>query len=426
MLEKALPAAQAASFESVVLPSGLTVLVHPMPEFTSVHAVYGTKFGSVDRSFVLAGKRVDLPAGIAHFLEHKMFENEEGDAFTLYGKTGASANAYTSFDKTCYIFTAANRIAENLDILLSFVSHPHFTKETVDKEQGIIGQEIKMYDDSPEWRLLFGAYECLYYNHPVCDDIAGTVESIAEITPEVLYECTDAFYRPENMVLSVAGNVTMQDVLDACARAQIPTKAGTVERVLAEEPADVAKAQSTFTMSVAKPMLALAFKETPLMGAPLVILKGEIICDMLTELICGSMTPLYRRLYDENLVSPGFSGEFMSLPGALCILFGGETSDPEQVRALLLAEIARIKQEGVDEELFCLCKNLMYGELVQDMENVDDVAAGMAGAFFKGRTPAQELEALAALTVEDVNAALAGLLREEYSATVVIRPVEEA
>ena len=255
---------------------------------------------------------MDLPAGIAHFLEHKMFENEEGDAFTLYARTGASANAYTSFDKTCYIFTASGNVAENLDILLGFVSRPYFTAATVEKEQGIIGQEIKQYDDAPDWRLMFAMYECLYTAHPVRDDIAGSVESIAQITPEILYACTDAFYRPQNMVLAVAGNVTMDEVLAACARADIPVKTGTVERLASAEGPDVAEPYREFSMAVAKPLLGVGFKETPPAGDAL---KTEIICDMLTELICGSMTPLYRRLYDEGLVSPGFSGEILSLPG---------------------------------------------------------------------------------------------------------------
>ena len=336
---------RAAAFESTVLENGLTVRVHTMPGFTGVHAVYGTKFGSIDRAFALDGKRVDLPAGIAHFLEHKMFENEEGDAFTLYARTGASANAYTSFDKTCYIFTASGNVAENLDILLGFVSRPYFTAATVEKEQGIIGQEIKQYDDAPDWRLMFAMYECLYTAHPVRDDIAGSVESIAQITPEILYACTDAFYRPQNMVLAVAGNVTMDEVLAACARADIPVKTGTVERLASAEGPDVAEPYREFSMAVAKPLLGVGFKETPPAGDAL---KTEIICDMLTELICGSMTPLYRRLYDEGLVSPGFSGEILSLPGALSFLFGGETPEPDTVRGLLLASIARLKREGLN------------------------------------------------------------------------------
>lgn len=424
MAERSMDAVHAAAaFESCVLPCGLTVLVHPMPGFTGVHAIYGTKFGSIDRSFTLDGKRYDLPAGVAHFLEHKMFENEEGDAFALYAQTGANANAYTSFDKTCYVFTASDRAAENLDILLSFVSRPYFTAATVAKEQGIIGQEIKMYDDSADWRLMFALYECLYSEHPVRCDIAGSVESIAQITPELLYACTDAFYRPSNMALAVAGNITMNEVLAAVERAQLPQKQGAVERIPAPEPAGVAEPWREFAMAVSKPVLGVGFKEAvPESDAEL--LRTEFICDMLTELVCGSTTPLYRRLYDEALVSPDFSGETLSVPGALCVMFGGETSEPETVRGLLLDEIVRLRRQGVDEELFTLCKNQLYGELVQDLENIDDVAAGLFGAFAKGRTPEQEIEMLASITPADVNRALDSLLRVEHSATVIIRPAQ--
>lgn len=414
---------KATAFEKTVLPNGLTVLVHPMPGFTGVYALYGTRFGSIDRSFVLDGKRWDLPAGVAHFLEHKMFENEEGDAFTLYAKTGANANAYTSFDKTCYLFSASSRTDENLDILLSFVAKPYFTEKTIAKEQGIIGQEIKMYDDSPDWRLMFSMYQCLYQNHPVREDIAGSVESIAEITPDMLYACTDAFYRPQNMALAVAGDVTMEQVLRAVDRAAIPEKKGVVERISVNEPDEVACKRRDFSMSVSKPLLGVGFKEK--LPAPNDQLKTEFLCDMLTELVCGSMTPLYRKLYDENLVSPGFSGEILSVPGALCTVFGGETSQPEYVRELLLDEIRRLRSEGVEEELFTLCKNQLYGELIADLENIDDVAAGLFSAFSRGRTPAEEIETLASITLDDINGALQALLREEASATVVIHPAGE-
>lgn len=209
--------------------------------------------------------------------------------------------------------------------------------------------------------------------------------------------------------------------LRQCARADIPVKAGTVERIASAEGPDVAEPYREFSMAVAKPLLGVGFKETPPAGDAL---KTEIICDMLTELICGSMTPLYRRLYDEGLVSPGFSGEILSLPGALSFLFGGETPEPETVRGLLLDEIARLKREGVDEELFTLCKNQLYGELVQDLENIEDVAGALASSFFRGRTPADEIETLASVTLSDVNGALRAMLCTERSATVIIRPAQ--
>ena len=198
--------------------SGLTVLVRPMPGYSSTHVIYATKFGSIDRDFCLNGQTVHLPAGVAHFLEHKMFEDEDGDAFAKYAKTGANANAFTSFDRTCYLFTATQQLDESLDVLLGMVGHPYFTEQTIAKEQGIIGQEIKMYDDSPDWRLITGLFECLYHSHPIRSDIAGTVESIAEITPAMLYDSCKAFYAPGNMVLAAAGNTTMEQILAACKR----------------------------------------------------------------------------------------------------------------------------------------------------------------------------------------------------------------
>ncbi len=187
-----------------------------MPGYSSVHAIYATGFGSVHRAFKLDGKQVTLPAGTAHFLEHKMCETPKGDSFTFYAKTGASANAFTSYDRTCYLFSATQKIDENLDILLGMVGKPWFTKATIAKEQGIIGQEIKMYDDSPDWRLLNALFRCLYADHPLRDDIAGTIQSIAELTPQMLYACTKAFYAPSNMVLSVAGKITLAQAVEAC------------------------------------------------------------------------------------------------------------------------------------------------------------------------------------------------------------------
>ena len=412
--------AEAARVQRAVLDNGLTVLVREMPGYEGVHAVYSTKFGSIDRSFTLDGERWDLPAGVAHFLEHKMFENEEGDAFTLYAKTGANANAYTGFDRTSYVFTATSRIPENLDILLGFVSRPYFTPETLAKEQGIIGQEIKMYEDSPEWRLVFGVYANLYKRHGVRDDIAGSVESIAQITPEMLYACTEAFYRPQNMVLAVAGNVTMQTVLDACARAHIPYSGKTVERIVCDEPDEPPAASSEIRMAVSKPLLGLGFRETPIAENDL---RAEFLCDMLPDLICGGTTELYRHLYDEGLIGPDFSGEYLSVAGATCVVFGGETPDPERLRGLLLDEIERVRRVGVDPELFRLCKNAMYGDLVRDLEGVESSASSMAAMFLRSVTTEDAAAALAALRPEDVNEALRTMLLPQRSTTVIIRPI---
>ena len=414
---------RAAACEKTVLPSGLTVLVRPMPDYGSVHAEYATRFGSIDRDFVLDGKPVHLPAGVAHFLEHKMFESEDGDAFSKYAKTGANANAFTSFDQTCYVFTATRQVDESLDILLSMVGRPYFTEATIQKEQGIIGQEIKMYDDSPDWRLITGLFECLYHSHPIRSDIAGTVESIAEITPEMLYACTDAFYDPANMVLAVAGGVTTRQVLDACARAGLdkPRTPHKVQRIQKPEGPLPAKTRDQFRMSVSKPCIGVGYKEVPL-GENRV--RGEILCDLLGELVCGGMTPLYRRLYDEGLVNPGFGAEYLSVEGCCCILFTGESDEPEKVRTLLLEEIERIRREGVDEELFTLCKNQMYGEMLEALESPTGAAGALVSNYLRRSTLEEGVQLLAALTKQEVDAALQTMLLPEHSATVTILPQE--
>ncbi|MDL2293085.1 insulinase family protein [Ruminococcaceae bacterium OttesenSCG-928-D13] len=419
------PAAEKAlRFEQVELPNGLVIRLLPMPEYGAVHTIYGTHFGSINRAFEQGGKSVVLPAGTAHFMEHKMFENADGvDAFTLFGETGASSNAYTGFDRTSYIFTATDQLERNLDILLSFVGHPHFTKATVQKEQGIIGQEIGMYEDNPDARSLFGMMECLYHNHPVRDDIAGTVASIAEITPEILYACADAFYNPGNMVLAAAGNLTMKQLLAAVERAGLPAeRAPATKRVFPAEPDTVATPRVAIEMPVAMPLFCLGFKEAPVQGSTT---KTEVVCDLLCEMLCGDTSTLYRRLYDEGLVQPGFGGEFGCYDGCLQFIFSGESRQPEAVREAIFAEIARQRAEGMDAGQFDICKRMMYGEAIADLESVERVASVLSSSYFRGRTPAEELAVIAAVTLADVEEALHTMLQEDRSAFHLVNPVSE-
>lgn len=407
-----------AAEERLVLPSGLTVIVRPMPGYSTTHAIFSTKFGSIDRWFRLGAHEVRLPAGVAHFLEHKMFEDEEGDAFAKYAKTGANANAYTSFDRTCYIFTASENVDESLDVLLNMICHPYFTVQTIAKEQGIIGQEIKMYDDSPDWRLITGLFECLYHAHPIRSDIAGTVESIAEITPEMLYDCCRAYYAPNNMILTVAGNITMERVLAACARAGLDQgkPAEKVQRLWEDEPMTLRTAEATLRMPVSKPCFGIAFKEKPCDR------RTEALYNLLCTCLCGGMSPLYRRLYDSGLVNPGFGGEVMRVDGCCAVLFTGVSDEPETVRQLLLEEIRRVRAEGIDREIFTLCKNVEYGDLIRNLENVENAASMIADAALAGETVTDQIALLASLTAEDADAALQEAFSEERMACMLIEP----
>ena len=406
------------------LENGLHIYVDVKPEFSKSFAFFATNYGGMDMRFKLKGEWHDTPAGVAHFLEHKMFDTKDGNALQDLAANGASPNAFTSTAITGYYFESTEKFEENLKILLSFVSVPWFTKESVDKEQGIIGQEIKMYDDSPDWRLLNALFRCLYADHPLRDDIAGTVESIAELTPQMLYSCTRGFYAPSNMVLSVAGKITLAQAVDACKRnglyrARAPHE---VEWDIPAQTGPLPHKEAFFTMPVTKPCFGVAYREEPLAEGDL---KRELLLDMLGDLVVGGLTKLYRRLYDEALVNPEFSGDFIAVRGACTVAFTGESDTPRQVVDLLQEEIERMRREGVDPEVFMLVKNQMYGELLGDVEAVDDAAEEAAAACLKGRTLADEIAALAALTVEDANAMLQTVLREENRAYVQIDPAEK-
>ncbi len=411
----------AAANEAYRLPSGLTVLVRRMPGFAAVHAIVAARFGSIDLHFRLGEEELTLPAGAAHYLEHKMFEDQEGDAFALFAKTGANANAFTTFDRTCYYFTATREVDRSLDVLLGMITHPYFTRETVDKERGIIAQEIKMYADSPDWRIVTELCQCLYHSHPIRSDIAGSCQSIAEITPEMLYDCCRAFYAPANLVLSVAGDIDPQRVLDACARAGLdrPTAAPAARRLCGAEPETLFQREKTLYMAVSKPCFGVGFKETS-------IPEGDSITDVLYDLvvscIAGGMSGLYRRLYDGGLIEPSFDGEVMRVDGCCCILFTGESDTPETVRDMLLEEIERVRAEGVDREIFTLCKSEMYGRLVENLESVEDAASQMADFAMLGQTVPRQIELLAGLTAAAADAALQKILRPERMAFVRILP----
>ena len=243
-------------------PSGLTMLLYPMEGFSTAFAMFSTKYGSIDTCFKTQKDSdfVTVPAGIAHYLEHKMFESEDGDAFERYAQTGASANAFTSFDKTSYLFACSDRFEESLEILLDSVTHPYFTKETVEKEQGIISQEIKMYEDDPGWRVMFNLLQSMYHNNTVKIDIAGTVESIAQIDAELLYRCYHTFYNLHNMVLTVAGNFDPQQVLKVADRILKPAEPISIEKKTEDEPREVERKRFVQYLPVATPMFYIGFK----------------------------------------------------------------------------------------------------------------------------------------------------------------------
>ena len=413
------------SYQKYTMDNGLTVLVYPMPQKNGVYALLGAKIGSTTGDFALDGRAVHVPAGVAHFLEHKMFEGEDGDAFELFAKTGASANAYTSFDKTCYLFSSSVNIEESLRTLIRFVGSPHFTEQTVDKEQGIIGQEIKMYDDNPEWALAMLSLQSLYSVSPLKEDIAGTVESIAQITPALLYDCYNAFYRPENMALAVAGNIAFEQVKAICDEeySKIKVPAERVERLANPEPQAIVTPYVERRMSVFAPQFCLGYKETP--HEPALRRRRELACRMLLELIAGETSDLYRRLYDEGLLNDMFDASPLDARDYLCITFSGETAEPRRVADMIKQEIARFKAEGIDEARFTECQRAFLGSALCGFDSVESTCTKMLYALFKDSGLYDIIKEIQDITRADVEALLADLFDETRSSLAVILPLEE-
>lgn len=408
-----------------VHPTGLTIFVYPKPGYSSSYAVFATKYGSIDTAFHSDGaaEATEVPAGIAHYLEHKLFENEDSDAFERYAKTGANANAYTSFDRTAYLFTCTSGFADSLEILLDFVQSPYFTKETVQKEQGIIGQEIRMGEDSPGRRVLFNLLKALYQKHPVRIDIAGTVESIAEITPELLYGCYRTFYNLHNMVLSVSGNVTPEQVLAVADKALKPTKDSHVERAAVDEPLAAVQPRVEQKMPVAAPLFYLGFKDYIPDGKSCRTAEELAAASVLLEILAGQASPLYNRLMEKGLINTSFDSDYFDGPGYAVWLFGGESSDPDAVAAAIKEEIGRYRREGIPSADFKAARNSLYGRQVAALNDVENCGDNLVSDFFYGREPFAAVEAAAALTPEAVRKMLDGCFKDEQASLSIISPV---
>ncbi len=398
-------------------PTGLKVFVWPKEGYNSTYAVFGTPFGSIYNHFTAQGKEIKVPDGIAHFLEHKLFESEEGDAFSLYASTGANANAYTSFDKTCYLFSCTENFKRCLEILLGFVTNPYFTAETVQKEQGIIGQEIRMYDDSPDWRVMFNVLRGMYKDHPVKIDIAGTVESIAEITADDLYACYNAYYNLHNMALTIVGKVDLQDVIEICNKELKSCKEVDVESHFPTDPYEVSERYVEDKLPVAVPLFNLGFKG----DASRRLTEQEIAyTDILLFLLASSTSPMYRELMDTGLINASFSYEQFEGPGYNSILFSGESKDPKQVETVIKSYIEKLRTDGISPEEFDNARRATYGDALSSLNSVDTTANLTEDFFFCGRNLFTYFDAVANATVKDIENRLRDILDTENTTLSVI------
>ena len=411
------------SYVKATLDNGLEIYIMEKPQYSSSYAIYGTHYGSIDTRFSKdGGEMLTVPEGIAHYLEHKLFEGEDGDAFSKYAKTGANANAFTSFDRTCYLFSCSDNFYENLDILLSFVQSPYFTKENVEKEQGIIGQEIRMYDDNPGWRVMFNLLKGMYQSHPVRIDIAGTVESIAQIDAELLYKCYETFYNPANMFICLVGNIDTDKTLKQIEKSIIDKEPVEITRGEFDESQTIVKPYVEQRLAVNTPMFCLGFKQK--IASPYRRLKSKVCVDLLLQAICGDSSPLYARLMNEGLINDDFGSEYFNGNGYAAVIFEGESRDPERVANEIKAEINRLREEGVSKKLFSAVKCAMYGDMVRRFNSVENLAMSLTECAINDYSLFDEIKMVKSVSYDDVMKRF-DVFDDQNAVLSVIKPLED-
>ena len=407
--------------------SGLPMYVWPKRDYATTYAVFATNYGAIDVACLAdgVGEPIQLPAGTAHYLEHKLFENEDCDAFERYAETGANANAFTSFDQTAYLFTCTQNLTASLEILLDFVQKPYFTEKTVEKERGIIGQEIRMGEDSPYRQVFYNLLAGLYKEHPVHTDIAGTVESIAQITPELLYSCYETFYNLHNMVLAVSGNVTCEQVEEVADRLLRPCEPKVPRRAAINEPREAVTPRIEESMPVSVPLFYFGYK------APLDTsegLKAETpealaAAQVLEELLGGRSSALYASLMKQGLINTSFGVEYFNGPGYGVWIVGGESRDPDAVAAAVRAEVERLRRDGVGPDDFIAARNAVYGQMIASLDSPESCGDLLVAAHMDGLGVFDLLEAVASLTVEAVERRLATDFEERASSLSIVSPL---
>lgn len=413
------------------LENGLDVYILPKKGFSKTYVTFTTKYGSIDRTFVPIGEKeaVTVPDGIAHFLEHKMFEKEDGDVFQKFSEVGAQANAFTSFTRTSYLFSATDHIYKSTETLLDFVQQPYFTEETVEKEKGIIGQEITMYDDQPDWRLYFGAIENMYATHPVKIDIAGTIESIDSITADHLYMCYNTFYHPSNMLLFVVGAVDPIEMLafvEANQTNKTFPEVSEIERHFETEQSEVAVSEKTLEMDVQKPKVNVGFKskKVDLQGSDM--LKHELAIQIGLECAYGRASDFYTDVYEQGLIDETYSSDFSLEKGFGFALIGSDSNEPDELAKRIKEQLAlAAKGELFTEEAVARIKRKKIGFFMRALNSLEFIANQFTRYRFNEMDLFEVIPTLESLTVADVKEAFQAIIGEEQQTVFKILPLQE-
>ena len=394
------------------LPNGLDVYVLPKKGFNKTFATFTTKYGSMDNHFIPLGQKeaVRVPDGIAHFLEHKLFENEDGeDVFQQFSKQGASPNAFTSFTRTAYLFSSTMNIEKNLATLIDFVQDPFFSEKSVEKEKGIIEQEIKMYDDNPDWRNYFGLISSMYEYHPVKIDIAGTVESINKITKDLLYTCYETFYHPGNMVLFVVGNLNPDEIMKQIKENQAGKdfkELEKIERFFEAEPEEVHEKEKTIKMNVNTGKCLVGFKDKRPDKQGKDLLKHELSVQLLLELMFGQSSENYQKLYKEELIDDSFSFDYSGEYGFGFSVIGGDSDQPDKLAERIKEMTEEFIEKDIDKEQMESIRKKKIGYFLRSLNSPEYIANQFTRYRFNNMDLFEVIPTLEALKEADLKTAM--------------------
>ena len=407
--------------------SGLPIYVFPK-KLTTTYAFFAVRYGSLDSEFYLpdCDRPVCVPDGIAHFLEHKMFENEDGsDSFARFAVCGADANAYTTYNRTAYLFSCTDHFEESLEELLRFVTHPHFTDASVQKEQGIIAEEIRMYEDNPWDQCLQKLLEAMYEKHPVRKNICGTVESIRRITPRLLYDCYRAFYHPANMALVICGDVSPEQVFSVV-DATLPKDflPIDVKRVSVKESRGVVTSYIEARMQVSKPIFSIGVKDTVYGGTPAQRLRRDLAMTMLDEILFSRSGEFYNRLFEQGVITPTFGAGYSCAEDFAFHCISGESDTPEGVLAQLKDYLAQVQREGISEEAFERCRRVLYADEVRAYDSTEEIASRLLSFVFEDVEMFSCPELLQSITKAELEELLATSFDDDCFSLAVIRPMD--
>ena len=407
------------------LENGMTVIIIPKPNLDKKYVIWGTHFGSIDNRFIMpnTGEEVFIPDGVAHFLEHKMFEQPNGtNSLDTLMALGLDANAYTTNDHTAYLFECTDNFYKGLDELMDYVQHPYFTEENVEKEKGIIAQEIKMYDDEPSWRLYMNAMDCMYKENPIKIDIAGSVESISKITPEVLYKCYNTFYNPSNMIMVVCGDFEPEKILEEIKKRLIPKEEqGEIKRIYPPREDKINKPYKELEMEVSIPIFAIGYKDMEGINNSEDIVKKHIAIEILLNMIIGKSSETYRELYENGVLisEPDLDYEFSDEYAH--ILISGQSKEPNKVKEKIEKTVEEYKEKGLNQEHFDRIRKKVYGDYVVEYNSVGNIARMFLADKMKKIDSFDYIEKYNSVTKEYVESILKNVFKKENMIMSVVK-----